>query len=401
MILRILFSTVKINLKQFLKVFIMCSGIALCILVITLITSISLGAREQVNNLLQKFGPRSVVILAGGKRQPGQPFERSTTLTLNDSKEIRSQVSGIESISPAFNSSMNAKYKDQNIDTTVSGSNSSWPDTWDWNVIEGRFFTHNEDFHMRRVAVLGRTVAKDLFLGENPIGKTIRIENTPFVVIGILSLEGTSPHGNDRDNRIIIPLNTMLKRMVNETYLSSIRIKFQKQSYISSSIYEISNILRRNHKIFNGLQDDFTIITPDQIIQFLNNINLTMNIFLIVAILISLIIGSVVVSNIMQASISERDKEIALRRAFGATKFQIVVQVFLEIFVISLIGSFFGTIFGTICSILLNNLTGIPISLSPFLFLVAFCFSTIIALISGIRPALKASSYDPATILQR
>jgi putative ABC transport system permease protein len=193
----------------------------------------------------------------------------------------------------------------------------------------------------------------------------------------------------------------MLKRMVNETYLSSIRIKFQKQSYTSSSIYEISNILRRNHKIFNGLPDDFTIITPDQIIQFLNNINLTMNIFLIVAILISLIIGSVVVSNIMQASISERDKEIALRRAFGATKFQIAVQVFLEIFVISLIGSFFGTIFGTICSILLNNFTGIPISLSPFLFLVAFYFSATIALISGIRPPLKASSYDPATILQR
>jgi putative ABC transport system permease protein len=110
-------------------------------------------------------------------------FRRGEYVKLNDAKEIRPQVSGIESISPAFNSSMNAKYKDQNIDTTVSGSNSSWPDTWDWNVIEGRFFTHNEDFHMRRVAVLGRTVAKDLLLGENPIGKTIRIENTPFVVI--------------------------------------------------------------------------------------------------------------------------------------------------------------------------------------------------------------------------
>jgi putative ABC transport system permease protein len=401
MILRILLSTVKINLKQILKVFIMSSGIALCILVITLITSISLGAREQVNNLLQKFGPKSVVILAGGKRQPGQPFERSTTLTLKDVDTIRSQINDIESVSPAFNANMNAKYKDQNIDTTVSGSNSSWPTTWDWNVTEGRFFTHNEDFHMRRVAVLGKTVVKNLFLGENPIGNIIRIENTPFVVIGVLSSEGTSPHGNDRDNRIIIPLNTMLKRMVNETYLSSIRIKFYKQSYITSSVPNISNILRRNHKIFNGLPDDFTIITPDQIIQFLNNINLTMNIFLFVAILISLIIGSVVVSNIMQASISERDKEIALRRAFGATKFQITIQVFLEIFVISLIGAFFGTVFGTICSILLNSFTGIPISVSPFLFLIAFCFSTIIALISGIRPALKASSFDPAVILQR
>ncbi|WP_245523254.1 ABC transporter permease [Thermodesulfobium narugense] len=384
-----------------MRVFIMSSGIALCILVITLVTSISLGAKEQVNDLLQKFGPKSIVILAGGKRQPGQPFEKSTTLTLKDVETIRSQINGIESISPAFNSTMNAKYKDQNIDTTVSGSNASWPDTWDWNVIEGRFFTHNEDFHVRRVAVLGQTVVKDLFLGENPIGKTIRIENTPFVVIGVLSPEGTSPHGNDRDNRIIIPLNTMLKRMVNETYLSSIRIKFEKQSYIASSVPEISNILRRNHKIFNGLPDDFTIVTPDQIIKFLNNINLTMNIFLVAAILISLIIGSVVVSNIMQASISEREKEIALRRAFGATRFQITIQVFLEIFVISLVGAFFGTIFGTICSVVLHKFTGIPTSISLLLFLIAFCFATLIALVSGIRPALKASSFDPAIILQR
>jgi putative ABC transport system permease protein len=206
----------------------------------------------------------------------------------------------------------------------------------------------------------------------------------------------------DRDNRIVIPLNTMLKRMLNQTYITMMRIKFAPGTDMTTAAGEISTILRYNHKLtVQGLPDDFTIITPDQVMEFLNRINSTLNIFLVVSTIVSIIIGSVVVSNIMQASISEREKEIALRRAFGATKSLIVIQVFLEIFFISIIGSVFGATLGAILGIIMGHFTGINVSISPVLFLVAFSVSTIIALIAGIQPAIKASSYDPAVVLQR
>ncbi|HEM56021.1 MAG TPA: FtsX-like permease family protein [Thermodesulfobium narugense] len=402
MIIKILSSAIKINLKQGLKVFIMISGISLCILVITLVTSISLGARQLVNETLQQFGPTSIIVFAGGRRQPGQPFQRYTTMTLDDVKSIKDQISGIVAIDPEANSNMNAKYRAQNIDTIVSGATPSFTTAWDWNVAEGRFFTERENASMSRVAVIGTKVAKQLFQGENPLGKLIRIGTTPFTVIGVLTSLGTTPNGIDRDNRIVIPLNTMMKRMLNQTYITMMRIKFAPDTNINVVADEISTILRYNHKLTtSGLPDDFTIITPDKVMEFLNKINSTLNIFLVVSTIVAIIIGSVVVSNIMQASISEREKEIALRRAFGATKSLIVIQVFLEIFVISIIGSIFGATLGALLGIIMEHLTGIHVSISPLLFLVAFSISTIIALIAGIQPAIKASSYDPAAVLQR
>jgi len=402
MIIKILSSAIKINLKQGLKVFIMIAGISLCILVITLVTSISLGARQLVNETLQQFGPTSIIVFAGGRRQPGQPFQRSTTMTLDDVRSISDQISGIVAIDPEATSNMNAKYGAQNIDTIIVGATPMFTTAWDWDVAEGRFFTERENISMSRVAIIGTTVERQLFQGQNPLGKTIRIGTTPFIVIGVLSSLGTTPNGMDRDNRIIIPLNTMLKRMLNQTYITMMRIKFARGTNINSVAGEISTILRYNHKLTaQGLPDDFTIITPDQVMEFLNRINSTLNMFLVVSTIISIIIGSVVVSNIMQASISEREKEIALRRAFGATKSLIIIQVFLEIFVISIIGSFFGAIFGAILGLIVGHFTGIHVSISPLLFLVAFSVSTLIALIAGIQPAIKASSYDPAVVLQR
>lgn len=380
----------------------MIAGISLCILVITLVTSISLGARQLVNDTLQQFGPTSVIVFAGGRRQPGQPFQRATTMTLDDVRSISDQVSGIAAIDPEANSNMNAKYKAQNIDTNVSGATPSFTSAWNWDVSEGRFFTERENVSMSRVAVIGSTVAKQLFQGENPLGKLIRIGTTPFTVIGVLSTLGTTPNGMDRDNRIVIPLNTMLKRMLNQTYITMMRIKFLPGTDMTTAAGEISTILRYNHKLtVQGLPDDFTVITPDQVMQFLNRINSTLNIFLVVSTLVSIIIGSVVVSNIMQASISEREKEIALRRAFGATKSLIIIQVFLEIFFISIIGSVFGATLGAIFGLIMGHFTGINVSISPILFIVAFSVSTIIALLAGIQPAIKASSYDPAVVLQR
>lgn len=402
MIIKILSSAIKINLKQGLKVFIMIAGISLCILVITLVTSISLGARQLVNDTLQQFGPTSVIVFAGGRRQPGQPFQRATTMTLDDVRSISDQVSGIAAIDPEANSNMNAKYKAQNIDTNVSGATPSFTSAWNWDVSEGRFFTERESVSMSRVAVIGSTVAKQLFQGESPLGKLIRIGTTPFTVIGVLSTLGTTPNGMDRDNRIVIPLNTMLKRMLNQTYITMMRIKFLPGTDMTTAAGEISTILRYNHKLtVQDLPDDFTVITPDQVMQFLNRINSTLNIFLVVSTLVSIIIGSVVVSNIMQASISEREKEIALRRAFGATKSLIIIQVFLEIFFISIIGSVFGATLGAIFGLIMGHFTGINVSISPILFIVAFSVSTIIALLAGIQPAIKASSYDPAVVLQR
>jgi putative ABC transport system permease protein len=280
------------------------------------------------------------------------------------------------------------------------GTTPSWTWVWNWNIDEGRFISAEDDSRMARVCVLGPTVKKELFGETDPIGEQIRIGNVPFEVIGIMQVRGTSPGGGDMDNRVFIPLQTLMRRTANIDYLSGIKVHLKSIKDIDNTSANIKSILRESHKLAEGEPDDFRIITPTEVTKFAEKVSGTFNLFLVLVAGISLIAGGFVIANIMLISVSERKNEIGLRKAVGARSKDIQMQFLLETITITFIGGVIGVVLGFIGAKILSLITEMPASYSWEGILTGVIFSSLVGLIAGMQPAKRASSLDPIEALR-
>jgi putative ABC transport system permease protein len=373
-------------------------GIVIGITALTLVVSAGLGAQDRIMERVKKFGLESMMVFAGAGREMGQPTagQPATSLKLEDAVAMKQEIRAIADIAP-FNQKRQAevKFQDKSTTTMVFGVTPSWAPVWDWDAAEGDFITDEDLTSLARVCVLGPTVKRELFGAANPIGGQLRIGNVQFEIKGVMQAKGTSPAGGDMDNRIYIPLSTLMRRVTNVDYISAIKVRLTTARDMDKTAASIQALLRERHKLGPGTPDDFTITTPTEVTKMAEKVAGTFNIFLALVAAISLIAGGVVVANIMLISVNERRKEIGLRKAVGALRKDIMLQFLYEATAVTLTGGVIGIVLGAIGAKILEAITQMPMSISWESVALGVVFSSLVGIVAGLQPAKKAAALQP------
>ena len=381
-----------------LRTFLMMIGIVIGITALTLVVSAGMGAQDRIMERVKKFGLESMMVFAGAGREMGQPTagQPATSLKLEDAVAMKQEIRAIADIAP-FNQKRQAevKFQDKSTTTMVFGVTPSWAPVWDWDAAEGDFITDEDLTSLARVCVLGPTVKRELFGAANPIGGQLRIGNVQFEIKGVMQAKGTSPAGGDMDNRIYIPLSTLMRRVTNVDYISAIKVRLTTARDMDKTAASIQALLRERHKLGPGTPDDFTITTPSEVTKMAEKVAGTFNIFLALVAAISLIAGGVVVANIMLISVNERRKEIGLRKAVGALRKDIMLQFLYEATAVTLTGGVIGIVLGAIGAKILEAITQMPMSISWESVALGVVFSSLVGIVAGLQPAKKAAALQP------
>ncbi len=386
-----------------MRTFLMMLGIIIGITTLTVIVSVGKGASAKVMKTVQNFGANAVMVFAGGGKVMGPPDEKTNTLTLEDAQAIMQEVKGIKSMDTALiRLGRTVKYEDNNTNTVIYGGTTNYGDAWEWSLESGDYFTEEDMASMARVAVLGKTVVKELYGDTDPIGTNVKIENVNFKVIGVLTPRGTSPMGMDMDSRIVIPYTTASHRVFNTTYVSLIRMAAADNDQVGRIEQDVVHLLRERHHFQPGFPEDFRVRGASTVSKMAKGMIGTLNLFLGLVSLISLVVGGIVVTNIMLISVGERVKEIGLRRAVGARRKDVRNQFLIESSLITVMGGFIGVLVGLIVAVLLPILSKgkMPAMPSWEPFVLGFIFSVLVGILAGIHPAKKAAAMDPVIALK-
>jgi putative ABC transport system permease protein len=387
--------------KNKTRTFLMMLGVIIGIATLTVIVSMAKGAQHKVMESIENFGPNAVMISAGGGKMFGPPDEKVTTLTLDDANTIMESLKGIKHIAPfTINLEQNVIYGNMNTTALVAGVTSEFADAWQWYAEQGEFISDEDNASLSRNCMLGQTVVKELFGGQNPVGETIRVNNTNFKVIGVMKKRGTSPLGMDLDRRVTIPLSTAMRRLFNITNISMIRLYVDDSARLDEITGSVSALLRERHHITPPQEDDFRVTNTMSMAQMAKGVSKTLGTLLGLLSLISLGVGGIVIANIMFISVNERRMEIGIRRAFGARTKDIMNQFLGEALIVTLMGGIAGTLFGVGISKGIAILKKMPAMVSWEPFALAIVFSTIIGILSGIQPARRAAAMDPVDAIR-
>jgi len=399
--------TVKLALRAIgmnkMRAFLMMLGVIIGITTLTVIVSVGKGASAKVMKTVQNFGANAVMVFAGGGKVMGPPDEKTNTLTLEDAQAVMQEVKGIRSMDPALiRLGRTVKYEENNTNTVIYGGTTNYGDAWEWSAESGDYFTEEDMAGMARVAVIGKTVVDDLYDKTDPIGTNIKIENVNFKVIGVLGPRGTSPMGMDMDNRIVIPYTTASRRVFNTPYISIIRIAAADSNQVEKIENDVAALLKERHHIQSGFPEDYRVRGASSVSKMAKGMMGTLNLFLGLVSLISLVVGGIVVMNIMLISVGERVNEIGLRRAVGARKKDIRNQFLIESSLITLMGGIIGVLVGLVVAVLIpimskGKMPAMP-SWEPFV--LGFIFSVLVGILAGIHPAKKAAEMDPVVALK-
>ena len=375
-------------------------GIIIGVAAVIALVSIGNGVKQDIEDSISSLGSNLLVVLPGAPRTPGARSSQGSMKSLKISDyEAIAKLEGVKAASPMTNGSYVVIYQNKNWTTSVAGVNANFQDVNNWTMTSGRFFSDKNVQNRERVAVVGQTVVKNLFADEDPVGKEIRVKNIPFRVIGILKSKGNGTMGNDQDDTVLIPYTTSMERVEGIDYLRRVYVVAKDDGGIDRLQADIENLLRVRHNIKDTNLDDFNIQNMKSIMETVAQTTGTFTLFLGAVAAISLVVGGIGIMNIMLVSVTERTREIGVRKALGATYSVIVTQFLIEAVVISLMGGFIGIAFGIGASKVIGMVSGMSTIVSVPTIIMSFAFSMAIGLIFGIYPARKAAKLNPIDAL--
>lgn len=375
-------------------------GIIIGVAAVIALVSIGNGVKQDIQNSISSLGSNLLMVMPGAPRTPGvRPSAGSMkSLKVSDYEAI-AKLDGVKAASPMTNGSYVVIYQNKNWTTSVSGVSYNYLDVNNWSMKSGRFLSEKNVQNRERVAVVGKTVVKNLFGDEDPVGAEIRVKNIPFRIIGVLNSKGSGVMGNDQDDMVIIPYTTAMERVEGVDYLRMIYVVGKDENGIDRLQSDIENLLRVRHGIKDTNLDDFNIQNMNSIMETMEETTGTLTLFLGAVAAISLVVGGIGIMNIMLVSVTERTREIGVRKALGATYSVIVTQFLIEAVVISLMGGIIGIILGIGSSKLIGMASGMSTVISVPTIVMSFAFSMAIGLIFGIYPARKAAKLNPIDAL--
>lgn len=375
-------------------------GIIIGVAAVIALVSIGNGVKQDIQNSISSLGSNLLMVMPGAPRTPGvRPSAGSMkSLKVSDYEAI-AKLDGVKAASPMTNGSYVVIYQNKNWTTSVSGVSYNYLDVNNWSMKSGRFLSEKNVQNRERVAVVGKTVVKNLFGDEDPVGAEIRVKNIPFRIIGVLNSKGSGAMGNDQDDMVIIPYTTAMERVEGVDYLRMIYVVGKDENGIDRLQSDIENLLRVRHGIKDTNLDDFNIQNMNSIMETMEETTGTLTLFLGAVAAISLVVGGIGIMNIMLVSVTERTREIGVRKALGATYSVIVTQFLIEAVVISLMGGIIGIILGVGSSKLIGMASGMSTVISIPTIVMSFAFSVAIGLVFGIYPARKAAKLNPIDAL--
>jgi putative ABC transport system permease protein len=384
-----------------LQTFFMMVGTIVGVASLVVIMAIGKGTEKKVMKRVDNFGPRAMMLIAGGGKDLPPPDMTVTTLTPENAEAIRREVEGIEIVSPmAWNFRMGVKRGANQRQAIVWGVEPNWHDAWNWYSTTGEGISDEDVATMARVCVIGETVRRELFGSDDAIGDYLYLNRVRLRVKGVLESRGASPIGGDFDNRVIVPITTAMRRIMNVSHVGAIRLIAEDRASIPRIADEVRALLHDLHHINPPQEDDFRIITADIITDIVRGTSRTLSYLLLSLAALSLLVGGVVMMNILLISVSERTREIGLRRALGATHGDILVQFLTESLSVTVLGMLVGVLLGGGVSFLLPRVTKLPVVLSWEPLVLSVGLALLVAILFGVHPARRAARLDPADALR-
>ncbi len=400
--------SLKISRKQLLahkmRTVLALLGVIIGVSAVILMISVGKGAQKEVLSRIEAMGTNLLVVNAGQiQRFAGRREIRgtATTLTLDDAEAILEECYSVKNAVPVQSKKMQVKYGSYSTNTTITGTTPDYQSIRNFKVEEGEFFSEEENTAGRRMAVLGRSVVRNLFEGEDPIAEIIRIGRVPFEIIGVMESKGVDLNGVDQDDQVFIPVRTALRRVFNMTYINSISLEAVSREKMDAAVEEVRELLRERHRLerFNK-PDDFTIQSQVDLLDAQRETTETFTTLIVSIAAVSLLVGGIGILAIMLIAIRERTNEIGLRMAVGAGRKDILAQFILEAATLGIGGGAAGILIGVAGSVLIGTATRWPTSISLPSVALSFGFSLAVGLFFGVYPARKASLLDPIVALR-
>jgi putative ABC transport system permease protein len=374
-------------------------GIIIGIAAVIAVVAVGQGATVMMKTQISSMGSNLVMVFPGSQKAGGFRGGMGTqqTLTADDGAAILKECPLAESMSPIVMSGGQVIYHENNWRTMIQGVSVSYPNVRNWPIESGDFFTDSDIKSGNRVCLIGKTIVTQLFADEDPIGKTIRIRNMPFRVIGVLGEKGSTAWGQDQDDTIIAPWTTVRRVLQNSPFnnVNQILISLRSMDNLSQARSEIAGILRQRHKLVQGADDDFTVMDMTEITQTMTQVSRLMSVLLTVIASISLVVGGIGIMNIMLVAVTERTREIGLRMAVGARRRDILLQFLSEAVTLSGVGGVLGIALGIGAANIVGWKNHWPLLISPGSVLVSLLFSAGVGIFFGFYPALRASRLNP------
>jgi putative ABC transport system permease protein len=376
-------------------------GIIIGVGSVVVMISIGTGTQKKIKDQIASLGTNLLIITQKINRTQGVagPSENNR-LTLEDVDQIRKDSPSVQYISPFIQSNKQVIAKGNNWNTQIYGVSPDFLNIRSWTMAQGDFFTEQDSKSKKKVAVLGKTVADELFPNDNPVGQTIRIGNVPFKVIGVLNSKGNSSFGQDQDDLIMAPDATVMTRLSGSRFIRMIYASAYYEEMLKSAQTEIQASMRESHKLKDGQDDDFTIGSQEEISQTATSMAATLTLFLGAIAGVSLLVGGIGIMNIMLVSVTERTREIGIRMAVGARGRDVLTQFLIEAIVLSVSGGLIGVILSLIISFILNTFTSVTTVIDANIIILSFIFSGSVGVFFGFYPARKASNLNPIDALR-
>jgi putative ABC transport system permease protein len=377
-------------------------GIIIGVAAVIAVVSIGQGAQYMVQQGIQAMGTNIVFIAAGSGRPGGirVGYGGVKTLTIDDMNAILREIPLIKEAAPSVNSRRQVVYGNQNWSTVIGGTTPNFFEIRNWSIQSGSVFSDEEVDLAANVCVIGTTVAKNLFLDENPVGKTMRIGKLPFRVDGVLESKGQNVIGQDQDDAIYAPYTTVQRKISGITWVQFINASAISPVASVAAVAPITSLLRERHRIRPGDDDDFFVRTQSEVADLMNQTQSVMTMLLGGIASVSLLVGGIGIMNIMLVSVTERTREIGVRMAVGATESDVQRQFLVEAVTLSMMGGAIGILIGLVGSALISNFLSWPTLVSVRAIVTAAIFSAAVGIFFGYYPARKAARLDPIEALR-
>ena len=380
-----------------LRAFLTMLGIIIGVASVITMLAIGQGSKKSIQAQIAEMGSNMIMIHPGADTRGGVRQDPSAmqTLKMADYEALREETRFLSAISPSVSSSGQLIAGNNNYPSSVSGVGTEYLEIRQLSIENGEMFDESDIQTSSKVCVIGKTIADNLFPGEDPVGKIIRFNQVPFRVVGVLKSKGYNSMGMDQDDIVLAPYTTVMKRLLAQTYLSGIFASALSEEMTDNATEEITGILRRNHKLKDGDEDDFSIRSQQELSTMLNTTTDLMTTLLACIAGISLVVGGIGIMNIMYVSVTERTREIGLRMSVGARGIDILSQFLIEAILISITGGVIGVVIGCGASWVVKSAAHWPIFIQPWSVFLSFAVCTVTGVFFGWYPAKKAADLDP------
>jgi len=377
-------------------------GIVIGVAAVIATLAIGQGARAAVQAQIRSLGANTLTVIPGTVTSGGARGGMGgiTTMTADDAVAIRQECPAADAVAAGTRSVAQVVAGNTNWGTSIQGTTPDLVTIRQWPVEQGAFFTDSDVRGSAKVCVLGQSVVKQLFADSDPIGAMVRIKDIPFRVVGVMSFKGGSGFGGDADDTVLIPLSTAQNKLLGVTHVNSISVSAVSEKQVNEASDQITELLRQRHRIREGQPDDFFIRTQLDAAASADETSKVMTTLLASIAAVSLLVGGIGIMNIMLVSVTERTREIGIRRAIGARRTDILLQFLIESAFLSLAGGALGVLIGIVTAALVSSLARWPTLIQPGAVLLAFGFATLVGLFFGYYPAMRASRLDPVEALR-